>query len=297
MLGPNFVLAQRLPEGGYRSADSNAIAHLARTVFDDDARLRRMPLVLSGIVAALDRGDLVKAQLLGLEIPIDRLDEPRLARLQHAADLLKYDSGEPRDQYGRWAREDDAVPKASLLRRLAPAVLRALAQLAARVAAAGLAEATAFLGIIFIPTNRSLISQGAVPNRPDLSYEYDAGAGRLRLYRQDGDNASWHSRVIPMSTASFATKTAAPSDGESMAVSSCWIPTLCRGRKAESRSFVRRLPTIGRAPKRRTSTISTTSALSSILMHRYRVDSLSSCTIRSLGKTSISTIVASQMGR
>lgn len=188
MLGPDCVLVRRLAQGNYRCADPGAISLLSRTVFDDDARLRRLPLVLSKIVVALDRGDLVKAQLLGLEIPIDRLDERRLERLQHAADLLKYDSGEPRDQYGRWARDDDAVPKASLLRRLAPAALRALAQLAARVVAAGAAEATAFLGIIFIPTNRSLISQGPVPNRTDLSYEYDAGAGRLRLYRQDGDN-------------------------------------------------------------------------------------------------------------
>ena len=188
VLGPDCILVQRLPDGGYRSADANALALLAHAVFEDDTRLRRLPIVLSGIVAALDRGDLVKAQLLGLEIPIDRLDELRLERLHRAAELLKYDSGELRDQNGRWAREDNAVPKASLLRRLAPAALRALAQLGARIVAAGALEATAFLGIIFIPTNRSLISQGPVPNKPDLSYEYDAGAGRLRLYRQDGDN-------------------------------------------------------------------------------------------------------------
>src|SRR6185312_7271019 len=137
MLGPDCVLVQRLPDGGYRSADANALALLALAVFDDDTRLRRLPLVVSGIVAALDRSDLVKAQLLGLEIPIDRLDEPRLERLHRAADLLKYDPGQLRDEYGRWAREDDAAPKGSLLRRLAPAALRALAQLAARIAAAG----------------------------------------------------------------------------------------------------------------------------------------------------------------
>src|SRR5713226_5192214 len=175
MLGPDCVLVRRLPGGGYRSAGPDAVALLARTVFDDDVRLRRLPIVLSGIVAALDHGDLVKAQLLGLEIPIDR-----------------------RDEHGQWAREGGAAarvtpppaPKASLLGRLAPAVLRALRQLAARLAATMALEAVAFLGIIFIPTNRSLISQGTVPDRTDLSFEFDEGAGRLRLYRQDGDSRS-----------------------------------------------------------------------------------------------------------
>jgi hypothetical protein len=190
MLGPDCVLAQRLPGGGYCSADANALALLALAVFDDDTRLRRLPLVLSGIVAALDRGDLVKAQLLGLEIPIDQLDGSRLERLGRAMELLKFDQNQPRDEYGRWAREGNAVPKASLLRRLTPAALRALARLAARVVAAGALEATAFLGIIFIPTNRSLISRGPVVGQPDLSYEYDQGARTLRLYQQDGDRRS-----------------------------------------------------------------------------------------------------------
>src|SRR5690349_1643345 len=88
MLGPDCILVQRLPSGTYRSAAFDAIVLLARTVFDDDARLERLPIVLSSIVVALERGDLVKAQLLGLEIPINRLDQRRLERLGHAADLL-----------------------------------------------------------------------------------------------------------------------------------------------------------------------------------------------------------------
>src|SRR5260370_18735821 len=164
MLGPDCVLAHRLPGGGYRSASPEAIAALARTVFDDDARLRRVPIVLSGIVAALDRGDLVKAQLLVLEIPIARRDEPRLQRLGRASDLLKdgFDPNQLRDERGRWAREGGAaarmkpatLPKPSLLGRVASAVLRALAQLGARFAAPA-----AFLSPIFIPTHRRLISQ------------------------------------------------------------------------------------------------------------------------------------------
>jgi hypothetical protein len=195
MLGPDCVLVQRRPDGGYRCADANAVALLARIVFDDDARLRRLPLVLSKIVVALDRRDLVKAQLLGLEIPIERLDEPRLERLGRVTDLLKdgFDPNQLRDEYGRWAREGGqavrALARRSLLGRLAPAALRALATLGA-AATAGTLEATAFLGIIFIPTNRSLISQGPVAGQPDLSYEYDQGAGTLRLYQQDGERRS-----------------------------------------------------------------------------------------------------------
>jgi hypothetical protein len=198
MLGPDCVLVHRLPGGGYRSARPEGVAALARAVFDDDARLRRLPIVLSGIVAALDRGDLVKAQLLGLEIPLDRLDEPRLQRLGSALDLLKdgFDPNELRDEGGRWAREGSAaarmrpaLARLSLLGRLSAMALRALSLLAA-AAASGALEATAFLGIIFIPTDRSLISGGTLPDRPDLSYEFDQGANRLRLFRQDGDSRS-----------------------------------------------------------------------------------------------------------
>jgi hypothetical protein len=205
MLGPDCVLVHRLPGGGYRSARPDAIAHLARAVFDDDVRLRRLPIVLSGIVAALDRGDLVKAQLLGLEIRLDRLDEPRLQRLGSAWTLLKdgFDPHELRDEGGRWAREGGAAARmrlaiarlsllgrvSSLLGRLSAMALRALSLLAA-AAASGALEATAFLGIIFIPTNRSLISGGTLPDRPDLSYEFDQGANRLRLFRQNGDSRS-----------------------------------------------------------------------------------------------------------
>jgi hypothetical protein len=197
MLGPDCVLVRRLPGGGYRSADPDAIPLLARTVFDDDAGQRRLPIVLSGIVAALERGDLVKAQLLGLEIPIDRLDEPRLQRLGRALDLLKdgFDPNELRDAHGQWAREGaaarltPALARPSLLGRLSAAALRALRLLAA-AATSGALEGVAFLGIVGIPINRSLISEGAVPDRADLSYEFDQGANRLRLFRQDGDSRS-----------------------------------------------------------------------------------------------------------
>lgn len=194
MLGPDCSLVRHTPLG-YRCADPDELARLTRDVFDGDARLSRLPIVLAGIVKALDGGDLLKAQLLGLEIPIGELDDHCLQRLSVTAGLIKdgFDPNQLRDERGRWARESGAAarmtpatpPKPSFLGRVAPAVLRALAELGARFVAP-----VAFLGIIFVPSNRSLISQGTLPDQPDLSFEFDEGAGRLRLYRQDNDGRS-----------------------------------------------------------------------------------------------------------
>ena len=190
MLGPDCSLVRHTPLG-YRCADPDELARLTRDVFDGDARLSRLPIVLAGIVKALDGGDLLKAQLLGLEIPIGELNDDRLQRLRAAKDLIKdgFDPNQPRDERGRWARESGAAarmtpatpPKSSFLGRVAPGALRALAQMGTRLSAP-----TAFFGITLVPTNRSLITEGTLPDRQDLSFEYDAGARRLRLY-QDGD--------------------------------------------------------------------------------------------------------------
>jgi hypothetical protein len=61
-----------------------------------------------------------------------------------------------------------------------------------RVALAGLAELAAeiaapaaFLGVLFLPTNSSLVSEGTLPSRPDLDWRYDQDTGLLQIYRQD----------------------------------------------------------------------------------------------------------------
>ncbi len=41
------------------------------------------------------------------------------------------------------------------------------------------------LGAIFIPTPAGVVSQGAIPGEPGLSYSFDEPAGLLRLYRDD----------------------------------------------------------------------------------------------------------------
>jgi hypothetical protein len=62
-----------------------------------------MPIVLARITEALAAGNLVKAQLLGLEIPIRDLDDQQIARLRRSGNLSKdYDPNQPRDERGRW---------------------------------------------------------------------------------------------------------------------------------------------------------------------------------------------------
>jgi hypothetical protein len=91
----------RTPQG-YRVASTDDIALMTRVVFGKGRYLDRLPLALSLIAQALDAGDLVKAQLLGLEIPLYPLDDDQLTRLGVAASLMKYDPDQPRDERGRW---------------------------------------------------------------------------------------------------------------------------------------------------------------------------------------------------
>ncbi len=115
-LGPNAVLVRRTPSG-YRCVETRDVERVTRTVFARDSRLQRLPLMLAQIAGALDTGDVAKAQLLGLEIPIGELDDGQLARLA-AAGLIKagFDPSQPRDDGGRWTGEggggDDAADEA-----------------------------------------------------------------------------------------------------------------------------------------------------------------------------------------
>jgi hypothetical protein len=196
MLGPDCVLVRRTVRG-FEAADSEQLAGLTKTVFADDARLRRLPQVLAGVVSALEAGDLVKAQLLGLALRLGKLDEAQLRRLSRAGGLAKdaisFDPDQPRDERGRWTTEGGQAvsgaaaarmtmppPRSPWLGEVAPAALRALGQVASRFAGP-----VAFLGTLLIPTNRSLITEGTVSGREDLKYEYDEDARIVTLYRDE----------------------------------------------------------------------------------------------------------------
>jgi hypothetical protein len=106
MLGPDCVLVERTNDG-YRRINAAALGKLVKTAVGDDHHLQRFSLVLDRITAALAAGDLVKAQLLALEIPIGALDERQLKRPRSASNLIKagFDPDQSRDEGGRWTAE------------------------------------------------------------------------------------------------------------------------------------------------------------------------------------------------
>lgn len=130
-------------------------------------------------------------------------DDPYLRRLDLFAKLSKdFNPDQPRDDHGRWTSDGasgapaafSGPPEApgtpsllgaaaratsAFLQRVAPATLDALELVATRFSAA-----TAFFGIIFIPTNRSLITTGTLPDS-DVRFDFDQEARTLTLYRFD----------------------------------------------------------------------------------------------------------------
>ena len=141
-----------------------------------------------------------------------------LARLIIAEGLLKdgFDPSQPRDGHGRWIDGGDAedggtaddaatldplppaapAPEANgssngsgMVGSLADAAASSLLETSTIEAIAGLAEiaarftaVTAFLGMVFVPANDSLISSGTLPGDPDITFHYDRGTGVLTLY-------------------------------------------------------------------------------------------------------------------
>lgn len=107
-----------------------------------------------------------------------------------ALDLAKYDPEQPRvpagsgRASGRWTSGSDAdalvAPIAAARSFLATASPEALASLA--TFAARFATPTAVLGALFIPTpNSGGVTQGTLPDAPDIRFQQDGPAGTLRL--------------------------------------------------------------------------------------------------------------------
>jgi hypothetical protein len=209
VLGTDHVLVRRT-SSGYQVADFGATEWLLKTVYGDRHDTRHLLMQLDGVRRALDDGDLVKAQILGLQTRLAGIRSDDLARLDAAATLLKYDPAQPRDDIGRWttgngaagagrdAQEREAFkpsepyfPEAPVSSpSLAPAVAPAVEGIGPEVLAllGRLAVAVggrALLGSAFalIPTNESNIHEGAIPGRPDLGYRSDEGI--LTIFHQD----------------------------------------------------------------------------------------------------------------
>lgn len=190
MLGPNCVLVRRTP-AGYRCAGPDELVYLTRTVLHDDTRLSRLPIVLANITKALAAGDLVKAQLLGLEIPIGELDDGQLQRLGSISDLVKdFDPGQPRDERGRWTSEGSstalttAAAAAAGAAALTADAIGWLEGITLDVAAMG-SGAVLALGMVVVPFGRSNVAEGTLPEAPEIAYRYDEGV--LTLSHRDSD--------------------------------------------------------------------------------------------------------------
>ncbi len=173
-----------------------AFARIPR--LDDCSDAYRLFLAEELLDAGMSPADLMKA--LGF-------DPPR-------RDLAKYDPNQPRvaagngRNSGRWG-SDGGEAQAPTPTTSIPAPAPVAAALRAASAAGTLAEGlfasaadsaflsgletlasavvgpTAMLGAIFIPTPAGVVSRGAIPGEPGLSYSFDEPAGLLRLYRDD----------------------------------------------------------------------------------------------------------------
>jgi len=221
MLGPDCTLVRRTA-AGYRCVHPASAAAIQKTVFGAGAQDPDRLFVLSrGIAKAPNDGELALAQIYGLRIPIAGLDGGQLRKLAAAPGVkANFNPDEPRiptgePGAGEWtygggdegsqdadssgsrtppsggvsasaavgttvtvAATDETAPTIfGPLGRTALAALDALA--------ADMAGPAAFLGVLLLPTNSSLISEGTVPGRPDLFYRYDQDTGVLSIYQND----------------------------------------------------------------------------------------------------------------
>jgi len=189
-LAPGYVFVRQTPIGLLCVGMANDCRYL-KTAFED----RRVAAILKRATEVIER------QCPTSDLLPD-VDDPYLRRLSLFARLSKdFNPDQPRDDHGRWTSEGTPAPSgaflapelppspsvlgavaravSSLLGRIPPGTLGALAQLGARLSAV-----TAILDIVLIPTNRSLITAGRLPDS-DIRFSYDDEAGTLTLYRFD----------------------------------------------------------------------------------------------------------------
>jgi hypothetical protein len=121
VLGPDCVLVRRTAQG-CRCVAPDEAAVLQNFLFGDDPEPGWLWGQCRRIADALDNHEIALAQILGLAIPIDRLDSEKLQRLTAAAPFLKVDfnPSEPRIPAGRsgggdWTTGDGGGSSGSLI--------------------------------------------------------------------------------------------------------------------------------------------------------------------------------------
>jgi hypothetical protein len=189
--GASCALVHRLTDGSYRVVHKTALAQAVGGAGhgEDIPTLRQR---LSRIADALDQGNLVRAQLLGLQLP--------LAGETPSADsgLIKagFNDQESRNAAGEWTIGGAtaaavvegmgfAEAEGSAIATVARTVLAGAARTAV-AGAAGIAGGAAGLvaGLVY-PSAKWNTYKGTLADHPDVDYRYDEG--ELSLYRTGAD--------------------------------------------------------------------------------------------------------------
>src|SRR5579859_1250103 len=181
-IGPDCLLVRRI-SAGYRTAARRDIRTLLDLAFDyrgDEGPFHRH---CAAIAKALDDGHVLRAQLLGLFLPVGELDGFDLQRLRLASRLMKFDPDQPRDEDGKWSAQGGtggigratAAMAAFMASPEVEGFAAALAHLAPR-----LSNPAALVGsLVVLPTNESHLKQGLVPGHDNVRYNYDEGMLRI----------------------------------------------------------------------------------------------------------------------
>ena len=182
-LGDGDILVNHSTDGGYFCLGLGSAASFLRAVDEDGG--------LDDLVDARGIGELITSESGSV---LCKSADPSLRRLGAAIALAKggYNPDEARDQGGRWTSVGAAAATAGAGAAdlfSAPSLVPALRQFAAGLLPSGAAGAATALGILVIPTNRSLISEGSIPDEPGLSYHFDQGTGVLTFTRERDDGS------------------------------------------------------------------------------------------------------------
>lgn len=106
-LGPDCPLVERT-RTGFQAIGLPMAKRLLRDVFAYEDDPRPFVALCRSIGKALDGGDLLRAQLLGLQMPIGKLQRGHFARLGRFAPMVKagFDPDQPRAANGEWGTAD-----------------------------------------------------------------------------------------------------------------------------------------------------------------------------------------------
>ena len=116
-LGPDFPLIRKTSRG-YETATLEELSCLREVVSLGSGDMPRLVGHLESIARALGAEDLAKARILALYLPINRLTQSHLDRLENAWAVLKgsFNPDEPRDERGRWTNGATNTQPSSAIR-------------------------------------------------------------------------------------------------------------------------------------------------------------------------------------